>query len=160
MRIYVTNLRAEVTDEDLKAHFEVAGKVSSAKVVKTETTNESTGFGFVDMADKSDALEAYKSLDGKPLKGNPLKLYDRRDLLERRSSKERRNESTRRLSADRRADLRRQATGEEEIVGLFVDLNRRVMHERRRDTNRRNSVERRGGMERRVEKGRRFPYAT
>jgi len=159
MRIYVTNLRAEVTDEDLKAHFEVVGEVLSAMVVKTKTTNESTGFGFIDMADEAAALEAYKTLDGKLLKGNPLKLYNRREELERRTGSERRTESARRVSDDRRSDSRRKATGEEEIVSLFVDLNRRVLPDRRNDDSRRNLVERRGGMERRMEKDRRFPYA-
>ncbi len=160
MRIYVTNLRAGVTDEDLKAHFEVVGEVSSATIVKTRTTNEPSGFGFVDMVDKSAALEAFKSLDGKLLKGNPLKLYDRREALERRISAERRNELERRISTDRRIDSRRKATGEEEIVSLFVELNRRVQPDRRDDDHRRNLVERRGGKKRRVDKARRFPNAT
>ena len=158
MRIYVTNLRAEVTDEDLKAHFEVAGEVSLAMVVRTKTTNEPTGFGFVDMADKSAALQAYKLLEGKPLKGNPLKLYDRRDSLERRGGLERRTDFDRRVSVERRDFPRRIATGEEEIVSLFVDLDRRTEPERRIDTNRRFSDERRTGDDRRVEKDRRFPF--
>ena len=143
MRIYVTNLRAEVTDEDLRAHFEVVGEVSSAMIVRTKTTNESTGFGFVDMADEPSALKAYKSLDGQPLQGNPLKLYDRRDSLERRNGLERRTDSERRVPTERRLDPRRYATGEEEIVGLFVDLNRRNIEDRRTELERRLRNERR-----------------
>lgn len=160
MRIYVTNLLAEVTDEDLRAHFEVAGEVSSAMVVKTKTTNESTGFGFVDMVDRSAALQAYKLLEGKPLKGNPLKLYDRREPLERREGLERRSDFDRRLTVDRRDYPRRNATGEEEIVSLFVDLNRRAEPERRIDANRRYISERREGVDRRLETERRFPFVT
>ncbi|MCH8299278.1 MAG: hypothetical protein IIC39_01890 [Candidatus Marinimicrobia bacterium] len=160
MRIYVTNLRAEVTDEDLKAHFEVIGEVSSAMVVRTKTTNEPTGFGFVDMPDKSAALQAYKLLEGKPLKGNPLKLYDRRDSLERRGGLERRTDFDRRVTVERRDFPRRIATGEEEIVSLFVDLDRRTEPERRIDANRRYIHERRAGEDRRVEKDRRFPFVT
>lgn len=160
MRIYVTNLRAEVTDEDLKAHFEVIGEVSSAMVVRTKTTNEPTGFGFVDMPDKSAALQAYKLLEGKPLKGNPLKLYDRRDSLERRGGLERRTDFDRRVTVERRDFPRRIATGEEEIVSLFVDLDRRTEPERRIDANRRYIHERRARDERRVEKDRRFPFVT
>ncbi len=161
MRIYVTNLRAEVTDEDLKTHFEVSGEVLLAMVVKTKTTNESTGFGFVDMVDKSAALEAYKTLDGTLLKGNPIKLYDRRESLERRGRADRRNNLERRISTDRRIDSRRIATGEEEIVSLFVDLDRRVVPNRRDDDRRRILDQRRTETERRLEKkDRRFPYAT
>lgn len=161
MRIYITNLRAEVTDEDLKAHFEVAGEVSSAMVVKTKTTNEPTGFGFVDMLEESAALKAYKLLDGKPLKGNPLKLHDRRDTLERRNGFERRSDFERRISTERRAYPRRIATGEEEIVSLFVDLDRRTVQERRDIDNRRNQDDlRRNSMDRRVETDRRFPFVT
>ncbi len=160
MRIYVTNLRAEVTDEDLKAHFEVAGEVLLAMVVKTKTTNEPTGLGFIDMVDESAALKAYNLLKDKLLKGSPLKLHDRRDLLERRSGRERRIEFEQRITADRRAYPRRMATGEEEIVSLFVDLNRRELPERRTGIDRRTSDVRRDEMDRRVNDDRRFPYVT
>ena len=160
MRIYVTNLRAEVTDEDLKAHFEVAGKVVSAMVVKTKTSNESTGFGFIDMADKSAAIEAFKLLKGTLLKGNPIKLHDRRDALERRTGIDRRIEFERRITTSRRNDFRRKATGEEEIVSLFVDLDRRELSERREDIDRRVLDQRREGMDRRSNDNRRFPYIT
>ena len=145
----------------MKKHFEVAGEVLLAMVVKTKTTNESTGFGFIDMVDESAVLEAYKTLDGKLLKGNPIKLYDRREDLERRSVAERRDELERRLSTDRRTESRRKATGEEEIIRLFVDLDRRVDPDRREDDSRRSLVERRSEIERRIDKkDRRFPYVT
>lgn len=160
MRIYITNLRAEVTDEDLKKHFEVIGEVSLAMVVRTKTTDEPTGFGFVDMADESEAFKAYKILNGKSLKGNPLKLHDRRDALERRSGRERRIEFEQRINAERRAYLRRKATGEEEIISLFVDLDRRDYPDRRGDFDRRITDERRRGFDRRKGDDRRFPLAT
>lgn len=159
MRIYITNLRAEVTDEDLKKHFEVVGEVSLAKVVRTKTSNEPTGFGFVDMVDESQALKVYKILNGKSLKGNPLKLHDRRDAFERRSDRERRIEFEQRINSERRAYIRRKATGEEEIVSLFVDLDRRDYPDRRRDFDRRITNERRTGLERRTGGDRRFPLA-
>lgn len=160
MRIYVTNLRAEVTDEDLKELFEVAGEVVSAMVVRTKTSNESTGFGFIDMVDKTAALEAFKTLNGKLLKGNPIKLHDRREALERRTGANRRNEFDRRITSNRRIDLRRKATGEEEIVSLFVDLDRRDHPERRIDIDRRVLDYRREGADRRVDDDRRFPFIT
>ncbi|MCH7886742.1 MAG: hypothetical protein IIA58_02130 [Candidatus Marinimicrobia bacterium] len=160
MRIYVTNLRAEVTDEDLKAHFEVAGEVRSAMVVKTKTTNEPTGLGFIDMVDESAAFKAYNLLKGKLLKGSPLKLHDRRDVLERRSGSERRIEFEQRITTDRRAYPRRKATGEEEIVSLFVDLDRREHPERREGIGKRVLDKRRGKMDRRENDDRRIPYTT
>ena len=65
MRIYVTNLRSEVTDDDLRKLFETHGKVVVAEIVKTLTTNEPTGLGIVEMESSSDAIEARKEFDGK-----------------------------------------------------------------------------------------------
>ena len=63
MRLYITNLRSKVTDDDLRKLFETQGKVASAKIVKTLTTNEPTGLGIVEMESTSEANAARKKLD-------------------------------------------------------------------------------------------------
>ena len=65
MKIYVTNLRSEVTDDDLRKLFETCGKIAVAEIVKTFTTNESTGLGYVEMKSPYDAMMVRKELDGK-----------------------------------------------------------------------------------------------
>ena len=149
MRIYVSNLRSEVSDEDLRKAFESVGKVASAIIVKTTTSNEPSGLGFVEMSNSADAYRAFKSLNGKLLKGNPINIYDRRQIDERRLIAERRSNRARRLADKRRSIIRRKETGEEELVHLFDDLERRNGFEKRIDIERRENEERRLGTERR-----------
>jgi RNA recognition motif-containing protein len=54
MNIYVSNLSFNVQDEDLREFFAPYGEVTSAKVIMDRTTNQSRGFGFIEMPDESD----------------------------------------------------------------------------------------------------------
>ena len=153
MRIYVTNLRSEVTDGDLRNLFETHGKVIHAEIVKTLTTDESTGLGFVEMESPTDAATVRKELDGKLLKGNPVKIYDRRINSDRREDLDRREADVRRNMDERRMQERRNKSGEEELVSMFNELDRRELVDRRvseqRHTNERRMGDRRTGLERR-----------
>ena len=131
MRLYITNLRSEVTDDDLRKLFETQGKVAAAEIVKTLTTNEPTGLGIVEMDSTSDATAALKELDGKLLKGNSIKIFDRRIISNRREGTDRRVLDVPRDLADRRQKERRKKTGEEELISLFDGLERREVEERR-----------------------------
>ena len=72
MNLYVGNLSQDVTDDDLKKAFEVYGAVKSATVIKDRYSNESRGFGFVEMNVKSEGLEALSGLNGQTLKDKNL----------------------------------------------------------------------------------------
>ena len=149
MRLYITNLRSEVTAEDLRKLFETHGKVSSAEIVKTLTTNEPTGLGIVEMNSTSEANAARKKLDGNLLKGNSIKIFDRRITSNRHEETDRRVLDDSRDLADRRQKERRKKTGEEELVRLFDELDRREVEERRaskqRNLDKRRTRERRSG---------------
>lgn len=153
MRIYVTNLRSEVTDEDLRKLFETHGKVIYAEIVKTLTTDESTGLGFVEMESPTDAATVRNELDGKLLRGNPIKIYDRRINSDRREDIDRRVADIRRNLDERRLLERRNKSGEEELVSMFNELDRREVVERRVSEQRlideRRMGDRRTGLERR-----------
>ena len=153
MRIYVTNLRSEVTDDDLRKLFETHGKIAVAKIVKTSTTNQSTGLGYVEMESHDDAMAVRKELDGKLLKGNPINIFDRRFTSDRREGTNRRVSDVRRDLAEKRQMDRRQKSGEEELLSMFNELDRRIIEERRiserRDLDDRRMGERRIGLERR-----------
>ena len=144
MRIYVTNLRSEVNDDDLGKLFETYGKVAVAEIVKTLTTNESTGMGFVEMDSPADSTSVFKELNGKYLKGNPIKIFDRRTTLERRGETKRRVKNDRRIFEDRHQTERRQNIDTEVMVSMFNKLDRRETKERR-ITEQRNLPERRLG---------------
>jgi RNA recognition motif-containing protein len=87
MNIYVGNLAAEVTDDDLKDAFVAHGEVTSAKVIKDKYSGESRGFGFVEMPNKEEAQAAMQALNSKELKGRYLIINEarpRRDNQKRR----------------------------------------------------------------------------
>ncbi len=84
MNIYVGNLSREVTAEDLKQAFSAFGEVTSATVIKDKYSGESRGFGFVEMAVKSEAEAAIKDLNGKELKGRAIKVNEARQRTDDR----------------------------------------------------------------------------
>jgi RNA recognition motif-containing protein len=76
MNIYVSNLSFNVQDEDLKEFFTPHGEVSSAKVIMDKMTNQSRGFGFVEMADDAAAKKAIADLDGASVEGRTIKVME------------------------------------------------------------------------------------
>jgi RNA recognition motif-containing protein len=78
MNIYVGNLALQVTDDDLRLAFENFGKVESAKIVTERFSDESRGFGFVEMPDNREAREAVEGLNGTELKGRGMIVNEAR----------------------------------------------------------------------------------
>jgi RNA recognition motif-containing protein len=74
MNLFVTNINRAVTDDALKALFTEFGQVTSAKVMTDKYTGESKGFGFVDMADDRDAMEAIRKLSNASFFGSKLRV--------------------------------------------------------------------------------------
>jgi RNA recognition motif-containing protein len=64
MKLFVAGLPSDFDDVDLKEMFELYGEVRSAKIVMDRATGKTKGFGFVDMANKAEALETIEALDG------------------------------------------------------------------------------------------------
>jgi len=85
MNIYVGNLSPEVTDEDLNSLFSEHGNVSSAKVIRDNFSQESRGFGFVEMPGQADAKKALDTLNSYELKGNKIVVNEARPRRERGS---------------------------------------------------------------------------
>jgi len=75
-KLFVGNLAYSVTDDDLKAHFESAGEVVSARVITDRDTNRSRGFGFVEFADDETGSKAKADLQDSDLKGREIKIDD------------------------------------------------------------------------------------
>ncbi|MDY0355520.1 MAG: RNA-binding protein [Sedimentisphaerales bacterium] len=76
MNIYVGNLAHEVTDSDLRELFAGHGQVESANVITDRFSNESRGFGFVEMPNKTEAAEAIEALNGHDLKGRSITVNE------------------------------------------------------------------------------------
>ena len=82
MNIYVSNLNFKLQDEDLKNIFSAFGEVSSAKVIRDNQSGRSRGFGFVEMANDSDARAAIEKLNGTEAEGRTIVVNEARPRKE------------------------------------------------------------------------------
>jgi RNA recognition motif-containing protein len=76
MNIYVSNLSFNVQDEDLREFFAPYGEVTSAKVIMDKMTNQSRGFGFVEMSDETASKKAITELDGATVENRTIKVQE------------------------------------------------------------------------------------
>ena len=74
MQVYVGNLPVNCTDDELRKLFEPYGKVRIATIGRDRKTEETQGYGFVDMPVKSEARAAIEALRGKEIDGKPLRV--------------------------------------------------------------------------------------
>jgi len=82
VNIYVGNLSREVTEDELRKAFEAFGQVTSASIIKDRYSGESRGFGFIEMATKSEAQAAINGLNGTSLKERTLSVSEARPRTE------------------------------------------------------------------------------
>ena len=75
-RLYVGNLAWTVTDQDLQDAFSEVGQVETSQVIMDRATNRSRGFGFVVMATDEGADAAIKQLNGRDIKGRPIRVNE------------------------------------------------------------------------------------
>lgn len=85
MNIYVGNLSSEVTDTDLENIFSNYGKVSSVKIIRDMFTQESKGFGFIEMNNRSEAEKAIEQLNTYEIKGKKIVVNEARPRRDRKS---------------------------------------------------------------------------
>lgn len=78
MNIYAGNLAWEMTEEALKEAFAAFGEVESARIITDKLSGRSRGFGFVEMPNREEAEAAINALNGKDLKGRPLRVNEAR----------------------------------------------------------------------------------
>jgi RNA recognition motif-containing protein len=77
-KLYVGNLAYSVTQQELADFFAQAGKVESAVVVTDKFSGQSRGFGFIEMADPTEAATAIQKLNDIDLKGRKIKIDEAR----------------------------------------------------------------------------------
>ncbi len=78
MKIYVGNLSYDTTEEELKQEFATYGEVSSVSILSDKFSGQPRGFGFVEMASKSEGEAAITGLNGKALKERTLVVNEAR----------------------------------------------------------------------------------
>ncbi len=78
MNIFVGNLPRQAGEDDLRPLFEPFGKLMSVKIITDKFTNESKGFGFVEMSKKSEGQAAIEALNGTELMGQKITVNEAR----------------------------------------------------------------------------------
>jgi RNA recognition motif-containing protein len=84
MNIYVGNLASDVTEDDLTNLFSQYGQVKEAKVIRDMFSQQSKGFGFVEMPTQSEAQKAIDELNMQNLKGKNLVVNEARPKRDNR----------------------------------------------------------------------------
>jgi len=77
-KLYVGSLAYSVNDDQLKEMFAAVGSVTSAQVIVDRDSNQSKGFGFVEMSSEDEAKEAIKQLNGKEIDGRAIVVNEAR----------------------------------------------------------------------------------
>lgn len=72
MKIFVAGLPYDLDDDELVEIFEKFGTIISAKVAMDKETGKSKGFGFIEMQNDAEALDAIESLNDISLGKKPL----------------------------------------------------------------------------------------
>ena len=81
-RVFVGNLHAHVTDQELSDVFAPYGGVRKAEVVRGRG-GRGRGFGYVELASDEGAIRAIAELNGREIRGKPATLAEARSAAPR-----------------------------------------------------------------------------
>jgi RNA-binding proteins (RRM domain) len=84
MKIYVGNLSYDVTEDELRQEFLAYGEVTSVSILTDKFSGRPKGFGFVEMASKSEGEAAITGLNGKILKERTIVVNEARPRSDNR----------------------------------------------------------------------------
>jgi len=77
-KLFVGGLSYNTDVEEIRELFAQAGEVISANIIRDKFTNQSRGFGFVEMATEEQAADAIKRFSGYELGGRTLVVNESR----------------------------------------------------------------------------------
>ena len=86
-KIYVGNLGFSITNEALSEKFAQYGTVSSAKIIMDKDTNQSKGFGFVEMSSTAEASKAINALNGTDFGGRQMNVSEAKPMEKRENKR-------------------------------------------------------------------------
>ena len=78
-KMYVGNLNYSTTEDTLQGQFGNYGDVLSVAIIKDRYTQQSKGFGFVEMADDAAAAKAIEELNGREIDGRKVRVNEAED---------------------------------------------------------------------------------
>jgi len=87
--LYVRNLKAEVTEDQLKEEFASFGKIERVKKIKD--------YGFIHFEERDDAVKAMDELNGKVVAGVPMEISLAKPPSENRQKEKRKREQQARM---------------------------------------------------------------
>ena len=84
MKLYVGNLYHTITETDLVNLFNLHGSVLKLTLIRDQFTRQSKCFGYVQMANEDEGIQAISALHGTMLHDRPLVIREARSRNERR----------------------------------------------------------------------------
>ena len=91
MKIFVGNIAAEFTEENLKDLFFEFGEIEDVQIIYDKYTKESRNFGYIKMPNKEEAQFAIATLNGKDVQGKKILVNQARKGIEGREEGNRRS---------------------------------------------------------------------
>jgi len=88
MNIFVAKLSFDTQESDLQGAFEEFGAVDTVKIIMDKFTGRSKGFGFIEMPNEEEALNAINSLNDAELDGRNI-VVKKAEPRERRDNNRR-----------------------------------------------------------------------
>lgn len=79
MKLFVARLDYGVTSDALRTVFEDFGTVNDCNVINDRDTGQSRGFGFVEMPNQEEAMNAIHEADGMELRGRNIVVKQAED---------------------------------------------------------------------------------
>lgn len=88
MNIYVGNLALEMTEDELRKEFKVFGEVLAVVLMSDAYigSGQPRGYGYVEMASKSEGIVAINNLSGRSLRGHLVNLVEALPLSDKRGT--------------------------------------------------------------------------
>ena len=81
--IFVGNLSFGTTEDAIRTLFEAHGAVERVNIVTDRDTGQPRGFGFVEMTNDGEGLQAIAALNGQDVDGRTLNVNEARPKTER-----------------------------------------------------------------------------
>ena len=86
MNIYIANLNLAFSDQDLAQLFTPFGTVEAATIAIDGFTDQSRGFGYVDMPNEAEALTAMSALNQSEINGLVVTVKEAENIATRMGS--------------------------------------------------------------------------
>lgn len=86
-RIYIGNMNFSTSEESIRELFSKYGTVDSVEIIKDKYTEQSKGFGFVEMTDDAEAQKAISSLNGKDFEGRRIRVNFAQEMPSRNNAR-------------------------------------------------------------------------